>query len=513
MNKVTLWFGPLVAVLLVVACGPTATPAVLEPTAVGSQDMILEGSEWVLASLRGNRPVESATITMAFYEGDYLEGSAGCNSYGIDYITRANEFRVPEIHRTQFSCDVAPDVMQQEETFFEALADIAAYRSTEDHLEFHNQAGETILEFARKRPPVVDPALQGTEWILSKLQGRDLLESSRISLSLDQEGFGGFSGCNQYGGEYKVADGGSLALGAIMITEMDCPSPEGIMEQEGAYVETLGQAAAYRLVGDGLEIQNAAGETILAFAGQEVYEGDPAELESSTWRLATMDGEPPIEGSSMTLAFHDEGLVSGYAGCRDYVATYDASGGDLGFVYMGMMGPVCPDEALLEQEGAYTTALGWTNHYRLTEGTLELSTSRGETLAFERVPSEAEPALEGPTWMLLAFVEPNPYDESPNRSPMPSDVLSRTEITAILEGSRAQGSTGCNSYGASYTRDGSALRFEGITFTEMACLDPEGVMLQEGRFLEYMATVATFRIYGDQLWLETSDGRALVFTR
>ncbi|HSR34170.1 MAG TPA: META domain-containing protein, partial [Anaerolineae bacterium] len=176
-------------------------------------------------------------------------------------------------------------------------------------------------------------------------------------------------------------------------------------------------------------------------------------------------------------------------------------------------GPVCPDEALLEQEGAYTTALGWTNHYRLTEGTLELSTSRGETLAFERVPSEAEPALEGPTWMLLAFVEPNPYDESPNRSPMPSDVLSRTEITAILEGSRAQGSTGCNSYGASYTRDGSALRFEGITFTEMACLDPEGVMLQEGRFLEYMATVATFRIYGDQLWLETSDGRALVFTR
>lgn len=298
-----------------------------------------------------------------------------------------------------------------------------------------------------------------------------------------------------------------------MITEMDCPLPEGIMEQEGAYVETLGQAASYRLVGDRLEIQNAAGETILVFAGQEVYKGDPAELVGSTWRLVTTDGEPPFEGSSMTIAFHDEGLVSGYAGCRDYVATYDANGGGLGFVYMGMMGPVCADEALLEQEGAYTTALGWTNHYRLTEGKLELSTSRGETLVFEPVPPEAKPALEGPTWMLLAFVEPNPYDESPNRSPMPSDVLSGTEITAILEGSRAQGSTGCNSYGASYTSDGSALRFEGITFTEMACLDPEGVMLQEGRFLEFMAAVTTFRIYGDQLWLETSDGRALVFTR
>ena len=58
----------------------------------------------------GESPLKGHMVYQVMNAGHYLEGSAGCNSYGIDYITRANEFRVPEIHRTQFSCDVAPDV-------------------------------------------------------------------------------------------------------------------------------------------------------------------------------------------------------------------------------------------------------------------------------------------------------------------------------------------------------------------------------------------------------------------
>jgi heat shock protein HslJ len=46
---------------------------------------------------------------------------------------------------------------------------------------------------------------------------------------------------------------------------MACLDPEGIMEQEDAYLAALQSAAAYRLVDERLQIENAAGEAVLVF--------------------------------------------------------------------------------------------------------------------------------------------------------------------------------------------------------------------------------------------------------
>jgi heat shock protein HslJ len=96
-------------------------------------------------------------------------------------------------------------------------------------------------------------------------------------------------------------------------------------------------------------------------------------------------------------------------------------------------------------------------------------------------------------------------------SPLPGDVLAGTEITALFSGGAVRGSTGCNSYDAACTRKGNSLAVGSIAVTERACLDPAGVMEQEGRFLGLLAGVTACRVYGHQLWLETADGRALVF--
>jgi heat shock protein HslJ len=242
-----------------------------------------------------------------------------------------------------------------------------------------------------------------------------------------------------------------------------------------------------------------------------VYPGDPAGLVSTAWRLASLDGQALIAGSALTMAFHDGHLVSGHAGCRDYLATYQAAGGDLAFTYSAMLGPVCAEDALLEQEGAYTTALGWTAHYRLAQDKLELFTVRGETLTFAPLPTEAQSTLEGPTWSLLAFIEPNPYDGSPYPPPLPGDVLAGTEITAKFADGTMRGSTGCNSYNGAYNQEGDSFAIGPTAVTEMACLEPAGAMEQEGRFLDLLASVTVHHVYGDQLWLEADDGRALVF--
>ncbi len=65
------------------------------------------------------------------------------------------------------------------------------------------------------------------------------------------------------------------------------------------------------------------------------------------------------------------------------------------------------------------------------------------------------------------------------------------------------GSTGCNSYSASIERSGSELSVVGLAYTEMACTEPEGVMVQESSYLALLPEVASFRT--DLTTLELRD--------
>jgi heat shock protein HslJ len=504
---------PLLLALAVVlgACNGFGT-AVEPPTSQGEPLPDLEGTEWVLTSLRGESPAEGAAVTLAFFPDQYLEGDAGCNSYGADYVASGSEFEIPVIHRTNSACDLPDSVMQQEAVYFEALESIAAYRAVADRLEFDDAEGETILIFARKLPPPVDPALRDTEWILLLLHGQDPLEGSHITLNLAQEGFGGFAGCNRYGGEYDAAHNGSLSVSEVWQTEMDC-QPPALMEQERVFVEAILSGAGYRVIDDRLEIDNAAGETVLVFVRKEEAAMNPENLLGTAWQLTSLDGDSLVEGSTITLAFHNEYRVVGHAGCRDYVATYTASGDDIGVFFLGMIEAGCSmDDELLEQEGEYTSILGWASDYRLQGERLEIRSERGETLVFERLPEGANADLEGTAWTLAAIVEEAEVEGMDTPLPRPAEPLPRTQITATFENGTASGSAGCNAYTATYAVAGPALTVDTLAFTEMACLDPAGVMEQEQRYLDLFKKVATYRLHYNQFWLETEDGGALFFT-
>jgi heat shock protein HslJ len=353
--------------------------------------------------------------------------------------------------------------------------------------------------------------LDGTEWVLTSLNGSSLMEGTNITLNFTEGRAGGFSGCNSYGGEYTAAQS-TLTVPQLAITLQGCREPEGVMQQEAAYVGALQAAAAYRVEDDCLKIENAAGETTLIFAVKEEFSMDPSDLTGTEWQLVSWNGSSPIEGSTVTLAFHDEYRVSGHAGCRGYVATYEASGDDIKFPWLAMTGDICTEsEALMEQEGEYTTILEWATDYRLSQGQLEILTARGEVLTFESLSEDAAASLEGTTWMLTAFIEERVVEGMAAPLLMPTDLLAETQITATFEDARVRGSAGCNTYGAAYVRAGSSLNLETPAATEMACSGPVGVMEQEQRYLGFLRGVTTYHIHGNQLWLETSDGRALFF--
>jgi len=111
-------------------------------------------------------------------------------------------------------------------------------------------------------------------------------------------------------------------------------------------------------------------------------------------------------------------------------------------------------------------------------------------------PAASDP-LDGTSWVLMAYRKTRP--------------IPGTTITAIFEDGQVRGSAGCNSYGGSYQVSGDTIAVGEIACTEMACMEPEGVMDQEMTFLEFLGNARTFRLLDGQLQMLRSDGEALTF--
>lgn len=371
--------------------------------------------------------------------------------------------------------------------------------------------------------PTVPAELASTEWELTSLNGKPLADGTNVTLNFTDGQIEGFGGCNRYSSDYTGTADGTLIIPKTIfkITVMLCQGPAGVMEQEDTYADALRNAVAYRVTDGRLEIRNAAGETALVFRRKPEYPMNPADLVGTKWQLVSLAGDPLIEGSTITLAFHNDHLVSGHAGCRDYVFAYRASRDNIGFPAQSMIGKPClDDEALMRQEGRYTTMFDWTTDYRLSEGQLEIFTARGEVLVYEPLPDDADAGLEGTPWRLQGFVEEKTVEGMDVPLPRVTDLLKGTEITATFGDGVVSGSTGCNGYHGRYQPDGSRLTIEELVHEERACETPAGlpvaaaaqagIMAQKQRYLDFLANVTSYRIIGRQLWLEAGDGRALI---
>lgn len=111
--------------------------------------------------------------------------------------------------------------------------------------------------------------------MLTSLNGESLIKGTEINLHFEEALLGRSTSCNGYGGgrdsgKYIATGDGTLTIPhQIAVTVQLCSTPEGVMEQEAAYIAALRSAASYRVVDDRLEIDNAAGETTLVFARKE----------------------------------------------------------------------------------------------------------------------------------------------------------------------------------------------------------------------------------------------------
>jgi len=230
-----------------------------------------------------------------------------------------------------------------------------------------------------------------------------------------------------------------------------------------------------------------------AAAGQS---GAGGALPGTSWSLTSLNGQPPVRGTTVTLNFGTDGRVSGNDGCNSYTTTYtsDATTVKINTPAAATL-MACP-APVMDQATAYDKALGQAATYKIDGQQLTLNDSGGKELAVFAAQSSD---LAGTSWNVIAYN---------NGKQAVVSVINGTTITANFgKDGNLSGSGGCNNYSATYTTDGkSTISIGPAAATRKACAEPQGVMEQEAAYLNALSTAATYRIDGNQMEMRTSDG-------
>ena len=107
-------------------------------------------------------------------------------------------------------------------------------------------------------------------WVLDSPVGHPPIEGVLTTLRVRGKEYGGFDGCNSFGGRSRndgpiAAADGTFSAPRAERTLRRCDDPVGVMEQAEAYMDALIQGERYRLIADRLEIIDGNGETRFVF--------------------------------------------------------------------------------------------------------------------------------------------------------------------------------------------------------------------------------------------------------
>ncbi|MBE0506805.1 MAG: META domain-containing protein [Marinospirillum sp.] len=81
------------------------------------------------------------------------------------------------------------------------------------------------------------------EWIIEDINGKGIIDSSRISLHMDAEGrFSGLASCNRYAGSYQLS-GEGIHFGQTLATKMACAP--ALMQQEQRFFSILNNISRF----------------------------------------------------------------------------------------------------------------------------------------------------------------------------------------------------------------------------------------------------------------------------
>jgi heat shock protein HslJ len=117
-----------------------------------------------------------------------------------------------------------------------------------------------LLSACGNPTPLKSNLLDGTSWELVAISKHPPIEESQISILFEGGQASGSSGCNRYGGGYKI-NGEEIVFDAMAMTEMACADTE-LMDQETEYMDHLLNAQRFEISDGQLLIYWSAHEAL-----------------------------------------------------------------------------------------------------------------------------------------------------------------------------------------------------------------------------------------------------------
>lgn len=198
-------------------------------------------------------------------------------------------------------------------------------------------------------------ALAGTDWVLESLGGNTPVAGTQATLNfIDETRVAGSDGCNRFTGSY-TADGNALKFGLLGSTMMACSEP--IMRQANAFSRALAETQSFAIANARLSLNDKAGAPLAVFASVNT------DLAGTKWNVTNFNNGKQavvgtLEGTTLTVAFGEDGTVSGSAGCNNFTGGYQQGKGTLSIGPLGSTMKMCvaPD-GIMEQEAQFLKAL------------------------------------------------------------------------------------------------------------------------------------------------------------
>ena len=268
-SKVTqlLYLFTMVLVIGLVA-GCSGSDSESEAVPGGSDTQDLAGTSWSLSLLRGDGLLLISIVTADFDDNGSVSGIAGCNGYSASYDTDGDQISITDIETTSSTC--RDRLMTQETRYIETLETIVSYQVLGTTLEMRDTEGRAMLVY----DTLAQTKLPGSRWNLTDYDDGSgtvvpVLPGTTVSAEFGDEGLlTGSAGCNGYSASYDVASN-LINFGAIVMTEIYCMEPEGLMDQETQYLSNLEQSTAYAIVGDAMGLVNDEGAILAIYSSEK----------------------------------------------------------------------------------------------------------------------------------------------------------------------------------------------------------------------------------------------------
>ena len=275
---------------------PTEEPAE-ESAASPLESGTWQVTEYVAADGTATAPVADAIVT---FQNGQITGNGGCNGFFAGYTLDGNALAITLGGRTSMACEDA--VMAQEDAILAALGQVAAYEVADSQLQLLGEDGTALLTLTAQTAT----DLTGVVWLATNYNnGQEavvgMLEGTEITAIFGEDGsVSGSAGCNNYVAGFTV-DGNQITIGPAASTMMMCVEPEGIMEQEAAFLAALSTAATYSINGQVLEMRTADDAMALRFEVATDSVVAPAAMASADPDPVAADAEAePVEFAAVT---------------------------------------------------------------------------------------------------------------------------------------------------------------------------------------------------------------------